>query len=69
LNSALANAKNNFQIEKEGLYIKEVTADEGPVLKRWRPRAFGRAAAIRKRSTHISLILEEEVVKFLEKKK
>ncbi|MCD4705591.1 50S ribosomal protein L22, partial [bacterium] len=57
INSAIANAKHNFGLEKDNLYIKEIKVDEGAILKRWRPRAFGRAGAIRKRSSHISLIL------------
>lgn len=61
LNSGIANAVNNFKLKKENLYIKTVTVDGGPVLKRWRPRAFGRAAPIRKRSAHITLILGERV--------
>ncbi len=61
LNSAIANAVHNFSLEKNNLYIKEIRADEGPTLKRWRPRAFGRAGAIRKRSSHISIILDELV--------
>ncbi len=61
LNSGIANAVNNFKLKRENLYIKSVTVDGGPVLKRWRPRAFGRAAPIRKRSAHITLILGEKV--------
>lgn len=61
LNSGIANAVNNFKLNKENLYIKTITVDGGPVLKRWRPRAFGRAAPIRKRSAHITLILGERV--------
>lgn len=61
LNSAIANAVNTFKLKKENLYIKTVTVDGGPVLKRWRPRAFGRAAPIRKRSAHITMILGERV--------
>ena len=60
LNSALANAENNFKLKKENLYIKVIFVDEGQKLKRWRPRAFGRAAPILKRSSHITLILEEK---------
>ncbi|OGL99508.1 50S ribosomal protein L22 [Candidatus Uhrbacteria bacterium RIFOXYB2_FULL_45_11] len=58
LNSAIANAVNNFQMNKEDLKITSITADEGPILDRWHPRAHGRAMPIRKRSTHISIILE-----------
>ncbi|MFZ5364441.1 MAG: 50S ribosomal protein L22 [Patescibacteria group bacterium] len=61
LNSAIANAVNNFKLKKENLYIKAIMVDGGPVLKRWRPRAFGRAAPIRKRSAHIKLVLVERV--------
>jgi large subunit ribosomal protein L22 len=61
LNSDIANAVNNFKLKKENLYIKSINVDGGPVLKRWRPRAFGRAAPIKKRSAHITLILGERV--------
>jgi len=61
LDSAVANAKHNFEIEKDNLYIKEMRVDEGPTLKRWKPRAFGRATPIHKRTSHIMLILEEKV--------
>lgn len=61
LNSGIANAVNNFKFKKENLYIKSISVDGGPVLKRWRPRAFGRAAPIRKRSAHINLVLGERV--------
>jgi len=57
LRSAMANAEHNFHLRKEDLIVKTIVADAGPTLKRSRPRAFGRAAPIRKRSTHISLIL------------
>ncbi len=57
--AVIANAENDFEIEKNNLYIKEIRVDEGPTLKRWRPRARGRAAAIRKRTSHIVLKLAE----------
>jgi len=57
LRSAIANAEHNFQQKKEDLFVKTVTADGGPTMKRWRARAFGRAAPIRKRTTHIMLVL------------
>ncbi|MBI2640762.1 MAG: 50S ribosomal protein L22 [Candidatus Sungbacteria bacterium] len=63
LQSAVANAKHNFQIEDSGLHIKKVIVNPGPVLKRFEPRAFGRAAPIRKRSSHVLLVLETEKVK------
>lgn len=59
LNSAVASAVNNFNLKKENLYIKKIIADQGPTLQRWMPRAFGRAAPIRKRSCHIKLVLAE----------
>jgi large subunit ribosomal protein L22 len=57
LRSAIANAEHNFHLNKEDLVIKTIVADQGPTIKRSRPRAFGRAAPIRKRTTHISLTL------------
>lgn len=58
LKSAVANAEHNFNLEKRGLIVSEIRVDQGPVLKRFRPRAFGRAAQILKRTSHITLILE-----------
>jgi len=60
LNSALANAKQNPNIDENILYVKEIFVDQGPSLKRWRARAQGRAAAIKKRMSHITVILSEE---------
>lgn len=60
LKSAAANAVNNFKLNKDGLYIKEIVTGQGPALKRWRPRAFGRAAPIKKHTCHISIVLEEK---------
>ena len=60
LNSAIANAKHNFNLQEEDLYVKTIRADGGPMLKRWRPRAFGRASTIRKRTSHIEIILDEK---------
>ncbi len=59
LRSAIANAEHNFKMESSSLYIKSITADCGPTLKRSRPRAFGRAAPIRKRTTHLSIVLAD----------
>jgi len=58
LKSALANARNNFGLEPDTLYVKNAVVDKGPVLKRIRPRARGRADLIRKRAAHITVILE-----------
>jgi large subunit ribosomal protein L22 len=60
LRSAIANAEHNHKLEREGLYIKVITVDGGPMLKRWRARAFGRAAPIRKRTSHITIILSDK---------
>lgn len=57
LRSAVANAEHNFKLNRNDLYIRTIVADGGPTLKRWRARAFGRTAPIRKRTTHISLTL------------
>lgn len=59
LGSAVANAKNKADIVKENLYVRNVIIESGPTLKRWRPRAMGRAAPIMKRTSHITLILNE----------
>jgi len=57
LGSAVANARNNDQIDPEELYISACYADEGTTMKRWRPRARGRATRIRKRTCHITVIV------------
>lgn len=59
LQSALANAEHNFKLEKDKLWISHITVDGGQVIKRFRPRAFGRAAPIRKRTSHITLKLSD----------
>lgn len=59
LNSAIANAEHNFKLDASTLSVKTITVDGGPVLERWRARAFGRAAPIRKRTCHISLVLAD----------
>ena len=59
LNSAVANADQNPNIDVDTLVILNAYADEGPTLKRWRPRAMGRATRIRKRTSHITVVLEE----------
>jgi ribosomal protein L22 len=57
LNSAVANAEHNHELIGEDLRILSITADEGPTLKRFRPRAMGRASRIRKRTSHLSIAL------------
>jgi len=59
LNSAIANAKQNAYMDENILYVKKVFVDQGPSLKRWRARAQGRAASIKKRMSHITVILGE----------
>jgi large subunit ribosomal protein L22 len=63
LNSAIANAQNNFGLEKNNLYISEMLVNDGPTLKRWRPRAMGRSAGIKKRTSHIIMVLDKKVAK------
>ena len=60
LNSAVANAENNFGLSAENLVVSEAYANEGPTLKRIRPRAQGRAFRIRKRTSHITLVVSEK---------
>jgi large subunit ribosomal protein L22 len=59
LNSAIANAKNNFKLDENGLYVKKITADEGQTLHRWMSKAMGRATPVRKRTTHVSIVLDD----------
>src|SRR2546422_4379795 len=58
LEAAIANAENNYHLHADELFVREVRADEGPTLKRFRPRALGRAYRIRKRTSHIHITLE-----------
>ena len=59
LKSAIANAENNNGMKKENLYIAECYANQGPTMKRVRPRAQGRAYRILKRMSHITVVLDE----------
>ena len=59
LDSAVANAEHNDSQLAEELFVSACYADEGPTLKRWRPRAMGRATRINKRTCHIHVILDE----------
>ncbi len=59
IDSAIANATNNYNLDKNNLFVKEVWIDEGPTLHRWMPRAHGRATPIRKRTSHIALTVGE----------
>jgi ribosomal protein L22 len=57
LASAVANAENNHDLVGDDLYVKEIYADEGPTMRRFRPRAQGRATRIRKRTSHLTVAL------------
>jgi large subunit ribosomal protein L22 len=57
LDSAVANAEHNDNIPEDELYVARAFADEGPTLKRWRPRARGRGTRIRKRTTHLTIVV------------
>lgn len=59
LKSAVANAEHNHSLDADDLYIAEAFADEGPTLKRFRPRARGRATRIRKRTSHITIVVAD----------
>ena len=60
LHSAAANAENNHDLDREELFVVEATANEGPTLKRFRPRAQGRAFAIHKPMTHVTVVVENK---------
>lgn len=59
IKSAIANADNNFKMDKDSLYVKSITCDAGPKIKRYKPRAQGRASEIRRPLAHIHVVLEE----------
>ena len=58
--SAIANAEHNYEMDPNNLVISQAFVDEGPTLKRFRPRAQGRASAINKRTSHVTVILTEK---------
>ena len=60
VNSAVANAQENSEMDVDNLYISKIFADEGPTQKRWRPRAMGRATKILKRTSHLTVVLDEK---------
>jgi large subunit ribosomal protein L22 len=60
LNSAVANAENNFEMDPDSLYVSETYANPGPILKRISPQARGRAYRINKRSSHITIVVAEK---------
>ncbi|EGL82010.1 ribosomal protein L22 [Caldalkalibacillus thermarum TA2.A1] len=60
LKSAVANAEHNYNMDPDNLVISKIYCDEGPTLKRFRPRAMGRASRINKRTSHITVVLTEK---------
>ncbi|MDT3428555.1 large subunit ribosomal protein L22 [Paenibacillus forsythiae] len=60
LNSAIANAEHNYSMDVNSLFISEVFVNQGPTMKRFRPRAMGRASRINKRTSHITLVVSEK---------
>lgn len=60
LKSAIANATQKKTIDVDRLYVKKITVDQGPTMKRFTPRALGRATTIRKRTSHINMVLDEK---------
>jgi len=60
LNSAIANAENNFDLDRQDLVVSEAFVNEGPTLKRFRPRAKGSASPINKRTSHITVVVSEK---------
>jgi|SRR3990172_3106279 len=60
LKSAIANATQKKTVDLDRLIVKRITVDQGPTMKRFQPRALGRATTIRKRTSHINIVLDEE---------
>jgi large subunit ribosomal protein L22 len=60
LESAVANAENNFDMDVESLYISQVYANQGPVMKRWKAGSMGRANPILRRTSHIGVVVAEK---------
>ncbi|CAM4253248.1 50S ribosomal protein L22 [Paenibacillus alkaliterrae] len=60
LNSAIANAEHNYQLDVNKLVISQAFVNQGPTMKRFRPRAMGRASRINKRTSHITLVVSEK---------
>ncbi len=59
INSAVANAENNNELDRTQLYISKAFVDQGPSLKRWRARAYGRADIIKHRTSHITVVVSD----------
>ncbi|ADI02973.1 MAG TPA: 50S ribosomal protein L22 [Syntrophothermus lipocalidus] len=63
LKSAMANAENNFDMDVDALYVAEIYVNEGPSLKRLKPRAYGRADVMKRRTSHITVVVKEKEVR------
>lgn len=63
LKSAVANAEHNYDMDSDALFVSEVFVDEGPSLKRLKPRAYGRADMMKHRTSHITVVVKEREVK------
>lgn len=59
LNSAIANAEHNFDMNVDALYVSQIFVDQGPTLKRFKPRAMGRADVMRRRTSHVTVMVSE----------
>lgn len=68
LNSAVANAEHNFKLDKSNLYLSKVLVNQGPSLKRWEIKGRGRVGEIKKRSSHVTVVLDQIEKKKKEKK-
>lgn len=60
LKSAAANAEHNYDLNRDNLYVAACYVDQGPTLKRWQPRAMGRADILRHRTSHITVVVKEK---------
>ncbi|MCD6436089.1 MAG: 50S ribosomal protein L22 [Clostridiales bacterium] len=60
LNSAIANAENNHKMDAEDLYVSEIYADQGPTMKRWKAGSMGRANPIKRRTSHVGVVVSEK---------
>ncbi|MDA8235093.1 MAG: 50S ribosomal protein L22 [Clostridia bacterium] len=58
--SAVANAEHNYEMDVDSLYVAQIFVDQGPTMKRFKPRAMGRADQIRKRTSHITVVVSEK---------
>lgn len=60
IKSAVANAENNHNMDTDKLYVEQIHANQGPTMKRFMPRAMGRATTIRKRTSHLEVVVKEK---------